>query len=155
MCRFPLVHALNPTLIDDTFGVTRDTIIVLGTHRFQQLDTGDASSAGPIKNDPNFFDFLTGQMQCVDQARGADYGRSMLVIMKNGYVHNLFQALLNNEAFWRLNIFEVYATKTGAHQPNRVDKLFRIFCIQLNIDRIDVRKPFKQNGFALHHWLGR
>ena len=53
MRRFPLVHALGAALIDDTFSVTHDDMIVRHAHGLDQLGTGNGGSARAIANDLN------------------------------------------------------------------------------------------------------
>ena len=44
----PLVHALNAALIDDTFSVAHDDIVVWHAHALEQLDTGNGRGASAV-----------------------------------------------------------------------------------------------------------
>ena len=55
---FPLVHAFGAALIDHTFGVAHDAIVVRGAHRLEQFQTSDPSGTCAVEHDFDFVDFL-------------------------------------------------------------------------------------------------
>ena len=60
-----------------------------------------------------------GQVQRVDQAGGGDDRRAVLVVVEHRDVHQLAQALLDDEALGRLDVFEVDAAERGAEIAHR------------------------------------
>ena len=94
-------------------------------------------------------------MQGVDQARGRDDGRAVLVVMEDRYVHQFAQAGLDDEAFGRADILEIDAAEGRAEIAHRIDEGVRILGRHLEIDRIDVGEALEENGLALHHGFRR
>ena len=150
---FPLIHAFGPALIDDTFPVAHDDIIVRHAHALDQLSAGNRRSASAVANDRNVLQRLSGERTRVDQPGGGDDRRAMLIIMKDRDVHPLFQCLFNDEAIGCGNIFQIDAAKGRFQQFNRVDEALRILGIHFDVDGVDVGESFEQDGLAFHHWL--
>ena len=126
---------------------------MLGPHRLEKLKTGDPRRAGAVQNDLHVFDLFARNAQRVQQSRGTDHCRAVLVIMKDGDIHLFFQALFDDETLRRLDILKVYPAERRAHQLDRIDERFGVFGIQFNIDRIHVGEAFEQHRFAFHHRL--
>ena len=84
-------------------------------------------------------------MQRVDKASGANHGSAVLVIVENGDVHFLFQALFDDKTFGRFDVFEVDAAKGRTHQTHRVAKGVGVFGIKFDIDGIHVSKAFEED----------
>ena len=78
----------------------------------------------------------------------------MLVIMKDGNVHPLFQGLFNDKAIGCGDIFEVNAAKSGLEQLDRVNETLRVFSLYFNIDRIDISEAFEKDRLAFHDGFG-
>ena len=77
----------------------------------------------------------------------------MLIIVENGDVHFLFQALFDDKTFGRFDVFEVDAAKGRAHQADRVAECVGVFGVQLDVDGVHIGEAFEEDGLALHHWL--
>ena len=77
----------------------------------------------------------------------------MLIVMKDGNVHQLFQALLDDEAFGRLDILKVHAAEGRPHELDRLDDFLRVLGLQLYVDGVDVGEALEQHRLALHHRL--
>ncbi len=153
--RFPLVHALCPALVDDTLCVAGDTVVVACAHRLEQLQTGDPGGAGTVQHDADVLDLLVGQVQRVDQSRGADHRSPMLIIVEHGDVHDLLQPVLNDEAVGRLDVLEVDAAKGRTHQPHGRDELVGVRGVELDVDGIHIGEALEEHSLALHHRLRR
>ena len=93
--------------------------------------------------------------QRVDQAGGRDDGGAVLVVMEHRNVHQFAQALLDDEALRRLDVFEIDAAPAGAEKLDAVDELVRVFGGDFQIDRVDVGEALEQHRLAFHHRLGR
>ena len=73
--------------------------------------------------------------------------------MEDGNVHELPQALLDDEAFRRLDVLEVDAAEGGPEIAHAVDEGVRILRVDLEIDGIHVGEALEENRLALHHRL--
>ena len=153
MGRFPLVHALSAALVDYTLGVAHDAVVMTRAHGFQQFQTGDAGSAGAVQDDAHVLDLLSRDFQRVQQAGRTDHRRAVLVVVEHRNVHQLFQALLDDEAFRRLDVLKVDAAKGWPHQPDRIDDLFRVLGVQLDVDGVHIGEALEEHRLALHHRL--
>ena len=77
----------------------------------------------------------------------------MLIIMKDRYVHQFSEALLDNEAGGRRDILKVNAAKAWAQELHAIDELIDVFAVDLQINRINISKAFEKDGFSFHHRL--
>ena len=154
MGRFPLVHALGAALVDHALGVAEDDVVGLEAHRLEEFRAGDRGGAGAVDDEPGRLDVAAGQVERVDQAGGGDDGGAVLVVMEDGDVHQLAQALLDDEAFRRLDVLEIDAAEGRAEIAHGLDELVGVLGIDLEIDRIDIGEALEQDRLALHHRLG-
>ena len=127
MGRLPLVHALGPALVDDTLGIAQDHVVRPHAHGLQQFDAGDRRCAGAVHDQFGFSQFTAGQVAGVDQAGGGDDRGAMLVIMEDRDVHQFAQALLDDEAFRRLDVLQVDPAEAGAEEANGIDEFIDVF----------------------------
>src|SRR5690606_9955287 len=97
MGRLPLVHALGAAAIDDALGVAEDDVARRHAHGLEQLRTGDRRSARAIDYELSGLKVAPGQMGGVDESRGRDDRRSVLVVVENRDVHQLAQAAFDDE----------------------------------------------------------
>ena len=75
--------------------------------------------------------------------------------MEDRDVHQLAQALLDDEALRRLDVLEVDAAPAFAEQLHAIDDLVRILGVDLEVDGVDVGEALEQHRLAFHHRLGR
>ncbi len=75
----------------------------------------------------------------------------MLVIVKDRYLHGLFQLFLNVEAFRSLYILKIYAAECRFKKLACLDDLVRVFSVKLNIKYINIGKTLEKNPFPLHN----
>ena len=94
-------------------------------------------------------------MDCVDHSRGGDDRGAVLIVVKDGNVHHLAQALLDVEALRRLDVLEIDPAERRPKIFHRVDEFFRILGPDFEVDRIDVGKALEEHRLAFHHRLGR
>ena len=94
-------------------------------------------------------------MDGVDHPGGRNDGGPVLVIVKDGNIHQFAQALFDDETLRRLDVFEIDAAEGWSEIANSIDELFGVFRTHLQIDGIDVREAFEQDGFSFHDRLGR
>ena len=95
-----------------------------------------------------------GELERVDQAGGRDDRGAVLVVVEDRDVHQLAQALLDDEAVGRLDVLEVDAAEGGAEIAHAVDELVDVLGVDLEVDGIDVGEALEQHRLAFHDRLG-
>src|SRR5581483_8312171 len=90
----------------------------------------------------------------VDQAGGGDDRGAVLVVVEDGNVEQLAQALLDDEAFRRLDVLEIDAAERLADVAHAVNELIDILRVDLDVEGIDVREALEQASLAFHDRLG-
>ena len=73
--------------------------------------------------------------------------------MEHRDVHDLFQALFDDEAFGGLDVFKVYAAEGRPHEPHRLDDFVGVLGIKLDVDGVHVGETLEQHRLAFHHRL--
>ena len=116
---------------------------------------GDAGGAGAVAHQLGFLDVAAGQVQRIDQAGGGDDRGAVLVVVEHRDVEQFPQALLDDEAFRRLDVFEIDAAPALAEQFHAIDDLVRILGRDFKVDGVDVGEALEQHRLAFHHGLGR
>ena len=122
-------------------------------HRLQQFDAGDGGGAGAVDDELRVVQRAAGQVAGIDQPGGGDDGGAVLVVVEDGDVHQLAQALLDDEAFRRLDVLEVDAAEGRAEIADAVDELVDVLRVDAQVDAVDVGEAFEQGDLALHHRL--
>ena len=79
----------------------------------------------------------------------------MLVVVEHRDVEQLLQALLDDEALRRLDVFEIDPAPALPEIADRIDELVRILGVHLEVDRVDVGEALEQHRLAFHHGLCR
>ena len=75
----------------------------------------------------------------------------MLVIVEDGDVQLVLEALLNLEAFRRFDVFQVDAAEGGRQGFADLDDLVGALRGDLNIEDIDIGEFLEEHALALHH----
>ena len=78
----------------------------------------------------------------------------MLIVVKNRNVEFIAQPAFDDEAFRRLDVFEVYAPEGRTDIADGRDQFFDVLCGHFDVDRIDIGEALEQDGLALHYRLG-
>ena len=150
----PLVHAGLAALVDDAFGVAQDRVVVGQAHGLEQLDAGDRGGAGAVDHEACVLERAAGDVERVDQPGGGDDRGAVLVVVEHRDVHELAQALLDDEAAGRLDVLEVDAAEGRLEQAHAVDEVVDVLGVDLEVDRVDVGEALEQDRLAFHHGLG-
>ena len=79
----------------------------------------------------------------------------MLVVVHERNVELFFEAPLDFEGFWGLDVLQVDAAKRGCNRLHRGHELVHIGGVHLNVKHIDVRKNLEENALAFHDRLAR
>ena len=69
------------------------------------------AAPAPLTTSRVVVDVAAGQMQRVDQPGGGDDRRAVLIVVEDRNVHQLAQALLDDEALGRLDVLEIDAAE--------------------------------------------
>ena len=152
--RLPLVHAVGAALVDDALGVAEDDVVGREPHRLDEFDAGDAGGPGTVDDEARRRHVAAGDLERVEQAGGGDDRGAVLVVMEHRDVHQFLQALLDDEAFRRLDVLQVDAAEGRAEIAHRIDELVGVLGVDLEIDGIDVGEALEQDRLAFHHGLG-
>ena len=75
--------------------------------------------------------------------------------MEDRNVHKFAQALLDDEAFRRLDVFQVDPAEAGAEEANGVDEFVDVLGSDLEIDTIHIGESLEEGDLALHDGFGR
>ena len=153
--RLPLVHAFGAALADHALGVAEDDVVRRKAHRLDELDAGDAGRAGAVADELGALHVAAGEVERVDEAGGGDDGGAVLVVVEDGDVHQLAQALFDDEALGRLDVLEVDAAEGGAEIAHAVDERVGVLRVDLEVDGVDVGEALEQHRLALHDGLRR
>ncbi len=140
-------------MVDDTFGIAQDNVVRPHAHRLKEFHTCDCRGSCPIHHQFGRSKFTVGQMTGVYEAGSGDNRGAMLVIMEDRDIHEFAETLLYNEAFWRLNIFEVDPAEAGPEEPDRVDEFVDVLGADLEIDTIDIGEALEESHLAFHDGL--
>jgi len=153
MGRLPLVHALLAAAIDHALGIAEDHVVGGKAHGLEQLGAGDARRARAVHHELGLTHVAVGEVERVDEAGGRDDRGAVLVVVEDGNVHQFPQALLDDEALRRLDVFEVDAAEGGPEIAHAIDEVVGVLCVDFEVDGIHVREALEQNGLAFHHGL--
>src|SRR6185503_13220097 len=110
------------------------------SYRLDQVETSDAGGAGAVADEPRRPNVAPGQMHGVDHAGSRDDRCAVLIVMKDGNVHHLPQALFDVEALRRLDVLEINSAERRSEIFHRADEFVRVLGPDLEVDRIDVGK---------------
>ena len=154
MRRLPLVHAFGAALVDDALGVAEDDVVGRKAHRLDELDAGDAGRARAVADELCGLHVAAGDFERVDEAGRRDDRRAVLVVVEDRDVHQLAQALLDDEAVGRADVLEVDAAEGGAEEAHAVDEFVDILGVDLEVDGVDVGEALEEHRLAFHDGLG-
>ena len=112
-----------------------------------------AAAPAPLTTSVRRLDVAPGQMQRVDEARRRDDRRAVLVVVEHRDVHQLAQALLDDEAFRRLDVLEIDAAEADAEIAHAIDERVDVVGVDLEVDGVDVGEALEQHRLAFHHRL--
>src|SRR5687767_14216740 len=104
MRRFPLVHSLAAALVNDALRIAENDVVCGDPQGLDQLDAGDRSCARAIAHELEILEIAPRDLQGIDEPGSSDDGGAMLVIVKDRNVHELAQALLDDETVRCLDV---------------------------------------------------
>ncbi len=109
--------------------------------------------AGAVHDELRLRHVAVGQMERVDEPGGSDDRGAVLVVVEDRDVHQLAQALLDDEALGRLDVLKIDPAEGRAEIAHAVDEGVRILRVDFEIDRIDVGEALEEDRLAFHDRL--
>ena len=106
-------------------------------------------------DDTDVFDRLARQFEGVEHRRTTDDGRPVLVIVEDGNGHRVAERFLDRKTGGSADVLKIDRPKSRCHQLHRLDDLFHVFCIEFNIEGIDISESLEKDRLAFHHRLAR
>ena len=110
--------------------------------------------AGAGGDDLHLRQRLSGQFEPVEDGGGDDDGGAVLVVVEDGNAHARLEALLDLEAFRRLDVLEIDAAEGRLQRCHRRDHLLDRRRVDLDIEHVDAGELLEEDRLALHHRLG-
>ena len=120
----------------------------------QDLRHGGSRRPAAGGHDPDVFEPLSDDAEGVDQRRQDDDRRSVLVVVEDGDVELLAQALLDLEASGRRDVLEVDAPEAGRDRQHRRHDRVHVLRRQAEREGIHAAEVLEEHGLALHHGQG-
>ena len=150
----PLVHALGAAPVDDAARVAEHDVLRRQAERLEQVHAGDARRARAVHHHAAVLDAPAGQVERVDEAGGGDDRRAVLVVVEHRDVEQFAQALLDDEAFRRLDVLQVDAAEALAEIAHAVDEGVHVLRVHLQVDAVHIGEALEENRFPFHDGLG-
>ena len=80
---------------------------------------------------------------------------AVLVVVEHRNVHQRLEALFDDEALGRGDVFEVDAAEGRAEVAHAVDELVGVLGVDFEVGGVDVGEALEQHRLAFHHRLRR
>ena len=122
-------------------------------HGLDQFKAGYSCCAGSVHHHAGRSDIAACQVKGVYQSGRRDDRRAVLIVMEYRYVHQLAQALFDDETIRCLDVLEVDAAECGAEIAHAVDECVDVPGVHLEVDRVDVGEPLEEDCLSFHHGL--
>ncbi len=155
MCELFLfgVHALVAAFVHNACAVGQGDVFFRQAKRDQQIHAGHRRRARAGGDKLHILQLAAGIFHPVGESGANDDGGAVLVVMKHGNVHARFQAAFDFETFGRFDVFEVDAAEARLQRGDDIHYFIDVFLIKLEVERVNARELFEQNGFAFHYRL--
>ena len=146
-------HVGVPSGMDHATYVGQRHVFRRQAHRHQQVDAGDRGGTRAGGNEAYVGQLLVLQNERVAHRGGHRDGGAVLVVMEHRNAHARAQALFDDEAFRRLDVFQVDGAERRLECRHNVDEQLRVGRVHLDVEHVDAGEFLEQRGLALHHWL--
>ena len=135
--------------------VRDEDVLAPRAEAYQQIKTGNRGSARARRHDLDVLDFLSDDLEPVDDSRTGNDCGTVLVVMEDRDLHALAELPFDVEAFGRLDVFQVDAAECWLHGRDDIDDLVGIGFVKLDVEDVDIGEFLEQAGLAFHHRLAR
>ena len=136
-----------------TSAVEHRSILPLHPKLLVNVQTRHRCRACTAHHNANVFDAFVGEFERIDQGRGTDDGRAVLVVVHQRNVEFFLQSPLDFKGLRGLDVFEVDATKRGRNGLHGGHKMIDVGGVHLNVEHVDVCEHLEQNALSLHDRL--
>ena len=120
----------------------------------RRLSEAIAAAPGAGADDLDLADLLAGKLERVDDRRGDDDRRAVLIVVEHGNAHAGLRLLLDLETFRTLDVLEIDAAERRLERDDDVDQLVDVRFRDFDVEDVDAGELLEQNRLALHHRLG-
>ena len=103
-----------------------------------------------VDHDAEVLDLLADDLEGVDQGRHHHDGRAVLVVVEDGDVELLLQALLDLEAPRSRDVLQVDAAEGRRQVLDGLDDLVRVLGVEADRERVHVGELLEERRLALH-----
>src|SRR5215210_4481370 len=136
-------------LVDDALGVAADD--VRGACGHDDLGARNAGGADAVDHHAQVLERLTRDLEGVYERRQHDDRRAVLVVVEDGDVEFLLEALLDLEAPRRRDVLEVDPPEAGRQVLDGLDYLLGVLGVKADGEGVHVRELLEEGRLALHH----
>ena len=150
----PSVHQRVATLVYDPVDVADDDVVPACAERDEKIERSERRCASAGADDLDLADPLAGELKRVDDCRGNNDRRSVLIVVEDGNAHAGLRLLLDLETFGTLDVLKIDSAKGRLERDDDVDQLVDVQFRDLNVEDIDAGEFLEQNRLAFHHRLG-
>ena len=148
-----LRHVRVAAGVDHAADVGERHVVRRQAHRHQQVHASDGGGTGARRDQAHVGEVLLLQHQRVAHGGGDRDGGAVLVVVEDGDLHPFAQASLDDEAFRRLDVFEVDGAEGWFERGDDADEQLGVGGVHLDVEHVDAGELLEQRGFALHHRL--
>ena len=147
------VHILGPAFIDQPMKIAEPHIFAFHAQLQQHVQAGDARRAAAGRDDLDVFKCLADHTQRIGGGGPHDNGGAVLVVVEDGDVHLLAAQFFHDEAFGRLDVFQVDGAKARFQTLDDGGQLFGVGFGDFQVETVDIGEFLEQNRLAFHHRL--
>ena len=151
----PAVHQRVATLVDDPLDVADDDVVSARAERDEKIERSERRCAGAGADDLDLADLLARQLKRVDDRRGNNDRRAVLIVVEDGNAHAGLRLLLDLETFGTLDVLEIDSAEGRLERDDDVDQLVDVQFRHLDVEDVDAGEFLEQNRLAFHHRLRR
>jgi hypothetical protein len=140
--------------MDHALDIGKRHVVGRQAHGDQQVHAGHRRRARARGDDLHVLQRLALQPKSVEDRRGADDRRAVLVVVEDRNVHTLAQPALDDEALRGLDVLKVDPAEAGLQSRDDVAEQVDVLAVDLQVEDVDAGEGAEEGGLALHHRLG-
>ena len=138
---------------DDALRVEHHDVLYLCSQSHIELGAANGSCSSTIDHNLDVGDVLASHLKSVLQTGSRNDGCAVLVVVHDGDVEVLLQALLDVETLGSLDVLKVDAAERGRNLLHSLAELLGVFLGHLDVEHVDAAVDLEQQTLAFHYWL--